>query len=179
MYEVNVGNALKSLIDEILVHVKRDDTEGVLHLLNKMAANPTEIIAAMPKFDCEEVLLYADNYVTTYYIATPPKILYPPHEHGMVAISALYKGTETHIFYEKDGENVRERSRVTVKSPAVVDLEIDTVHAICTLDDVPNEGLHFYIGDLEKKKRNLWDISGFNPRQYDHQDYLKSAKTMP
>lgn len=178
MYEVQVGSALKNLIDDVLVHIKRNDIEAVLLVLNKIANNPADIVEAMPDFDCEEVLLYADENVTAYYIATPPKILYPPHEHGMVAISALYKGTETHIFYEKDGDNVRERSRVTVKSPAVVDLEIDAVHAICTLDKVPNEGLHFYIGDLENKKRTLWDISGFNPRQYDHQDYLRSARQM-
>ena len=94
----------------------------------------------------------------------------------MIAVSALYKGTETHVFYNRDGENVVERNRVTFEAPAVVDLTIETVHAICTYDDEPNQGLHFYLGDLEGQKRTLWDSDGKNPQQYIHEKYLSLSR---
>lgn len=182
MYKVNVGQPLKKIITDVIDLNERDDFEGVLSYLTNITENPGDVIASMPKFDCEEVLLYVDEDVTVYYIATTPNILYPPHEHGMVAISALYKGTETHVFYdrfiENDMECVTERSRVTFEAPAVVDMDANVVHAICTSDNQPNEGLHFYFGDLEGQQRKLWDISGDNPRQYIHEDYLKSSREL-
>ncbi|MDA0708025.1 MAG: hypothetical protein O2963_02995 [Proteobacteria bacterium] len=174
----DLGSVVKQLIIDVKKLSQRSDIAAIKQKLEKAIRDPTAIIEAMPKFDCEEVLLYSDEEITAYYIATPPGILYPPHEHGMIAISALYKGSETHVFYERDGKNVKEKSRVTVNAPAVVDLDIDAVHAICTDDKVPNEGIHFYLGDLENQTRTLWNISGDNPRQYDHDDYLKSSKPM-
>lgn len=176
MYKVKVGEAFKTLIENVTEYQRQDDLSGMIERLEEMTENPSSIIAAMPKFDCDEVLLYVDDNVTVYYIATTPKMIYPPHEHGMIAISALYKGTETHVFYDRDGENVKKRSEVTFEAPAVVDLTIDTVHAICTHDDEPNEGLHFYLGDLEMQKRTLWDCNGENPQQYIHENYLALSR---
>ena len=178
MYKIELGVALKKVIGQVRELHNENELKAIISLLNKMTKEPEAIIEAMPNFDCEEVLLYADNDLTVYYIATPPGILYPPHEHGMVAISALYRGTETHVFYERVGENIKERTRVTATAPAVVDMEIDAVHAICTSDAVPNEGLHFYLGGLETQTRTMWNISGDSPRQYVHDDYLKSARPL-
>jgi len=176
MYKVDVGEAVKKLIDDVIGFQKRDDLPGMISCLKKMTENPDAITSALPKFDCEEVLLYVDDNVTVYYIATTPKMLYPPHEHGMIAISALYKGTETHVFYDRDGDNVKKRSQVTFEAPSVVDLTVESVHAICTHDAKPNEGLHFYLGELEAQKRTLWDENGENPQQYIHENYLAFSK---
>ncbi|MCP5381162.1 MAG: hypothetical protein H6912_02215 [Kordiimonadaceae bacterium] len=178
MYHQKVGESLKQLIDEVCELQVCGNFDGILSLLNNMAANHNEIIMALPDFDSEEVLLYSDNNLAVYYISTPPKMLYPPHEHGMIAISALFKGTETHVFYDRNGDRLVERSRVTFKAPAVVNLDINTVHAICTYDNVPNSGIHFYLGDLENQERSMWDVSGENQRQYVHQDYLNSARPL-
>lgn len=178
MYKEELGEVVIGLINDVRKMQACGDLDGILGRLNKMTENPDAIIDAMPDFDCEEVLLYADDDMTVYYIATPPGILYPPHEHCMVAISALYKGTETHVFYDREDGNIKERTRVTVNAPAVVDLDVDAVHAICTHDPVANQGIHFYLGDLEGKKRTLWDVSGNNPRQYVHQDYLNSSRPL-
>ncbi|MEZ5759426.1 MAG: hypothetical protein R3D86_14495 [Emcibacteraceae bacterium] len=178
MYQQKVGDSLKQLIDDVCKLQGSGDNSGILSRLQKMAENPDDIIMALPDFDCEEVLLYSDDNLAVYYIATPPKILYPPHEHGMIAISALFKGTETHVIYDRHGEKVVERSRVTFEAPAVVDLDINAVHAICTHDTKPNAGIHFYLGDLENQERTMWDVSGDNPRQYVHEDYLKSARPL-
>ncbi len=177
-YKLDIGNSLKEIINDVKRLQNQGDLEAILVFLQNAIKQPENIINALPEFDCEEVLLYVDQGLTVYYIATPPGILYPPHEHGMVAISALYKGTETHVFYDRDGEDIIERTRVTVRSPAIVDMEIDAIHAICTHDDVPNQGIHFYLGDLESKSRYLWDITGDNPRQYIHSDYLKAARPL-
>ncbi len=176
MYKVDVGVPLRQLVSDIIECRKNGDMQGILNLLDQMTQDPGAIMDAMPNFDTDEVLLYVDDDVTVYYVATTPNIQYPPHEHGMIAISALYKGTETHIFYDPDGENVKERSRVTFEAPAVIDMDIDCMHAICTGDDEPNQSLHFYLGDLETQRRRLWNIDGSDPRQYVHQDYLDSAK---
>ena len=178
MYKIDAGEALKSLIDDVVKHRKKNDLQGMIGRLQQMTDNPEEIRASMPEFDVDEVLLYVDENVTVYYVATTPHIQYPPHEHGMIAISALYKGTETHIFYDDEGDNVTERSRVTFEAPTVIDMKIDCKHAICTSDQEPNESLHFYLGDLETQQRRLWNIDGTNPRQYVHQDYMDSAREM-
>ena len=176
MYKADVGQAVKNLIEDVIEYQKKNDLIGMVEHLKDMTNDPTDVISAMPQFDCDEVLLYVDENVTVYYISTTPKVLYPPHEHGMIAISALYKGTETHIFYERDGENVKKRNEITVKAPAVVDLTIDTVHAICTHDEEPNAGIHFYLGELEAQKRTLWDCDGKNPQQYIHENYLAFSR---
>lgn len=176
-YKVNIGDQLKKIINDVKMLHNEGDLEAILMLLQDIIKDPTDIINALPEFDCEEVLLYVDGELTVYYIATPPKILYPPHEHGMIAISALYKGTETHVFYDRDGDSIKERTRVTVSAPAVVDMKNDAVHAICTHDETPNQGLHFYLGNLEGQSRNLWDMNCDNPRQYVHSEYLKAAKS--
>ena len=106
MYYVDVGKGVKELICRVTEHLEQDDIDGMIECLKKMTERPDDIISSMPKFDCDEVLLYGNEKVTVYFIATTPKILYPPHEHGMVAVSALYKGTETHVFYDRNGENV-------------------------------------------------------------------------
>lgn len=178
MYHVDVGESVKELIQQVSQYIEKGDSEGMLECLSIMTEKPDKIISAMPKFDCDEVLLYVDEKVTVYYIATTPKILYPPHEHGMVAVSALYRGKETHVFYDRDGENVVERSRVEFLAPTVLDMTIDTVHAICNSDEVPNESLHFYLGNLEGQKRTLWDCDGRNPQQYIHEDYLSFSKPL-
>lgn len=171
MYEMEVGDALKELIEELKGFVKSNDVSGAVKCLNKMAADPDDIIAAIPKSDIDEILLYVDDVISVYRIATTPKIMYPPHQHGMIAISAIYKGTETHVFYDLDGENIVERSQVRFKSPAVVDMTVDAIHAICNEDEEPNESLHIYFGDLETQKRTLWDLDGKNPQQYVQEDY--------
>ena len=178
MFREKVGGCLQQLIDDVCKLHENNNRIGILSRLKEMAENPDDIIMALPDFDSEEVLLYSDDNLAVYYISTPSKILYPPHEHGMVAISALFKGTETHVFYDRDGERVVERSRVTFEAPEVVDLDINVVHAICTHDEEPNASIHFYLGDLENQTRTMWDVSGDNPRQYVHQNYLKSARPL-
>ncbi len=176
MYLEKIGESLKQLINDVRELRVSGDLADILSCLQKMAANPDDIIKALPEFDDDEVLLYVDDDITVYRIATTTGIKYPPHEHGMIAISAIYKGTETHVFYDRDGENVVERSKVRFCSPAIVDMEPSAVHAICNEDDEPNESLHFYFGDLETQRRTLWDQNGKNPQQYIHEDYLSFSR---
>ena len=179
MYKVEVGEALKTLINDVVKYQSHNALDGMIKCLREMTEFPSSIMTAMPRFDSDEVLLYVDNNITVYYISTTPNIIYPPHEHCMPAISALYKGTETHVFYDRDGENLIKREELTFKAPSVVDLTTDAIHAICTYDDEPNEGLHFYLGELEAQKRTLWDCSGKNPQQYIHEDYYALSKIYP
>ncbi|MDG1996390.1 MAG: hypothetical protein P8J14_07850 [Emcibacteraceae bacterium] len=180
MYKVEVGNYVKTVINDVVALKKSGEAKAIISLLNKMCESPKDVMAALPNFDkdeiTDEVLLYVDADVTVYYIATTPKIVYPPHEHAMVAISAIYKGTETHLFYDREGDNVVERSQVRFQSPAVVDMAVETVHAILNEDAEPNESLHFYFGNLEDQKRTLWDSDGKNPQQYVQSDYDSFAK---
>ncbi len=176
MYEVEVGEAFKGLIEELKQYGETDDTAGAVKCLERFVNDPADVVAAIPKSDVDEILLYVDENITVYRIATTPQILYPPHEHEMVAICAIYKGSETHVFYDPDGENVVKRSQVRFQSPAVVDLETSAIHAICNEGEEPNESLHVYFGDLETQKRTLWDQDGKNPQQYIEEDYLSFSR---
>ncbi|MBT5073884.1 MAG: hypothetical protein HOJ34_11340 [Kordiimonadaceae bacterium] len=175
-YEVEVGDAVKDLIETVRRLYVENSIDAAVDHLKEAVANPAAIISDMPDFDCDEVLLYLDDHVTAYYIATTPQILYPPHEHGMIAVSAIYGGAETHIFYDRDGDDVVERSQVTFDAPNVVDLDVNAVHAISNLGERPNQTIHFYFGDLEMAKRHVWDMDGKNPRQYVHENYLNLSR---
>lgn len=176
MYKVEVGKSVKELIETVRkLYLEKNLADAVEHLKEAVAC-PEAIISDMPDFDCDEVLLYVDEDVTVYYIATTQQILYPPHEHAMIAVSAIYGGAETHIFYDRDGDDVVERSQVTFEAPDVVDLSVDAVHAISNLGDRPNQTIHFYFGNLEMAKRHVWDMDGKNPRQYVHENYLNLSR---
>lgn len=178
MYKVEVGKAVKKLISDVVALKNNNDHNGVMERLKEMCESPNEVMEAMSHFDTDEEIIYVDDEVSVYYLATTPKILYPPHEHGMEAISAIYKGTETHIFYDRDGENVKKRSQVRFQAPAVVDMTVETVHAILNEDKEPNESLHFYFGDLVTQKRTLWDADGKNPQQYIQANYDSFERQM-
>ncbi|MCC3860351.1 hypothetical protein [Pseudemcibacter aquimaris] len=175
MYKVEVGKSVKEAIENVVECYKSGGMEKAVSFLNRIVENPDALKKDMPDFDCDEVLLYVDENVTAYYIATTPGFNYPPHEHGMEAVAAIYGGAETHDFFDRDGDNVKWRSQVSFPAPAVVDLKTDAVHSICNLGDKPNETLHFYFGDLECATRNMWDMDGNNPQQYEHETYLSFA----
>lgn len=175
MYKVEVGPSVKAVIEHVVGQYQAAGMEAVVTYLNDVVKSPQELKKDMPEFDCDEVLLYVDDNVTAYYIATTPGINYPPHEHSMEAVAAVYGGAETHDFFDRDGDNVKWRAQVSFPAPSVIDLKTDAVHSICNLGDKPNETLHFYFGDLESAKRNMWDMEGKNAQQYDHETYLSFA----
>lgn len=178
MYKVEVGDAVKKVIENVVSHYSENGMEQVVEYLNDVVRNPDAIKRDMPDFDCDEVLLYVDDKVTAYYIATTPQINYPPHEHEMEAVAAVYGGAETHDFFDRDGENIRHRCQISFPAPSVIDLTTDCVHSICNLGDKPNETLHFYFGDLENQARTMWDMQGRNPGQYDQDRYMSLATPM-
>ncbi|MDG1708541.1 MAG: hypothetical protein P8H03_07250 [Emcibacteraceae bacterium] len=178
MYKVEVGDAVKNLINDVVTLKKNGDDIGVLNRLEGICKNSGAIADSLSHIETDEELLYIDDEVSVFYLATTPNIIYPPHEHGMEAISAIYKGSETHIFYDREGDNVVERSKVRFKAPAVVDMTVQTVHAIVNEDDEPNENIHFYFGNLESQKRTLWDMDGKNPQQYIQEDYDNFARNI-
>lgn len=178
MYKVEVGKAVKDIIEQVVSHYNKNGMERVVSYLNDVVKNPDVIRRDMPDFDCDEVLLYVDDQVTAYYIATTPQINYPPHEHAMEAVAAVYGGAETHDFFDRDGEDINHRCQVSFPAPSVIDLTTDCVHSICNLGDKPNETLHFYFGDLETQIRTMWDMQGRNPGQYDQERYMSMATPM-
>ena len=50
MYKVEVGEAVKELIEDVKDYQKQDDLDGMIERLKKMTENPSAIIAAMPRF---------------------------------------------------------------------------------------------------------------------------------
>jgi predicted metal-dependent enzyme (double-stranded beta helix superfamily) len=178
MYKVEVGDEVKKVIENVVSHYAEDGMAGVVEYLNDVVNNPDAIRRDMPNFDCDEVLLYVDDNVTAYYIATTPQINYPPHEHAMEAVAAVYGGAETHDFFDRDGVNIKHRCQVSFAAPSVIDMNSDFVHSICNLGDKPNETLHFYFGDLETQTRTMWDMQGQNPGQYDQDRYMSLATPM-
>ena len=68
MYKVEVGEALKTLINDVVKYQSHNDLDGMIKCLREMTEFPSSIMTAMPRFDSDEVLLYVDNNITVYYI---------------------------------------------------------------------------------------------------------------
>src|SRR5687768_11986023 len=53
--------------------------------------------------DDDEMLLACSPQLTVYHIALSPRTHYPPHDHRMPAMIALYQGSETSFSYRRNG----------------------------------------------------------------------------
>jgi hypothetical protein len=83
---------------------------------------PTSSKPHCPAAASDEALLHVSAELTAFHIRLPPGIQYPPHDHGMVALLGLYRGSETNLVYRRAGTSLIETGRIEYQAPTVAAL---------------------------------------------------------
>ena len=99
--------------------------------------------------DSDEMLLASSSELTIYHIALSPRIHYPPHDHRVPAMIALYQGAET---------------------------SFSAIHSVVNLGDARSAAIHVYFGDLIAVERSVWDADLREERRFDNGFYFEQAR---
>ena len=128
--------------------------------------------------DGDEMLLASFPDLTIYHIALSPQIHYPPHDHRVPALIALYHGTETSFSYRRSGDTLLRAQRHDYTAPCVAALPADLIHSVVNLGDAPSAAIHVYFGDLTTVQRSIWDADLREERPFDNRFYFEQARRL-
>lgn len=126
----------------------------------------------------DEMLLAATSEMTVYHITLSPGIHYPPHDHRMSAMIALYQGTETSFAYRRSGRSLVLEQRHDFTAPSIATLPADAIHSVVNLGAAPSAAIHVYFGDLTRIARSIWDADLNEERPFDNDFYFAQARRM-
>ncbi|HEV7477718.1 MAG TPA: autotransporter [Burkholderiales bacterium] len=128
--------------------------------------------------DEDEMLLASSAQLTVYHIALSPRIHYPPHDHRVPAMIALYQGAETSFSYRRKGRALVQSKRHDHAAPCVASLPADAIHSVVNLGDVRSAAIHVYFGDLTAVERSIWDADLREERRFDNRFYFEQARKL-
>jgi predicted metal-dependent enzyme (double-stranded beta helix superfamily) len=128
--------------------------------------------------DGDEMLLASSPELTIYHIALSPRIHYPPHDHRVPAMIALYQGVETSFSYRRNGKALVRAERHDYAAPCVAGLPADAIHSVVNLGDVRSAAIHVYFGDLATVERSIWDADLREERPFDNSFYFEQARRL-
>jgi predicted metal-dependent enzyme (double-stranded beta helix superfamily) len=124
----------------------------------------------------EELLIHASPTLTVYHIALAPGVNYPPHDHRMPAMIALYEGVETNCIYRRRGAGLELVQRHDYRAPCVETLPADTIHSVLNPGRAQSAAIHVYLGDLTATRRSVWDATLRQERPFDNTYYFQQAQ---
>jgi predicted metal-dependent enzyme (double-stranded beta helix superfamily) len=125
--------------------------------------------------DGDELLLAAAPEMTVYHITLSPRIHYPPHDHRMPAMIALYQGTETSFSYRRIGRSLERVQRHDYAAPCIATLPADAIHSVVNMGAARSAAIHVYFGDLTAAERSIWDRDLREERPFDNGFYFDQA----
>lgn len=125
--------------------------------------------------DDDEVLLASSPELTVYHITLSPRIHYPPHDHRVPAMIALYHGAETSFSYRRVGCALERVRRHDYAAPSIAELPDDVIHSVVNMGTARSAAIHVYFGDLKKVTRSIWDRDLQAERPFDNEFYFAQA----
>ena len=123
----------------------------------------------------DEVLLASSPEMTVYHITLSPRIHYPPHDHRMPAMIALYQGTETSFSYRRIGRALERIQRHDYAAPSIAELPDDAIHSVVNMGTARSAAIHVYFGNLITAQRSIWDRALREERPFDNGFYFEQA----
>lgn len=126
----------------------------------------------------DEVLLHASPTLTIYHITLSPGLQYPPHNHLTTALVGIYVGSETNFLYPVVGRRLGPPQRQDLLAPAVLHMRPHAVHSVANTGHARSGGLHVYLGDLTRIRRQMWALEGGDARPFDNGRYLAGARKL-
>ena len=128
--------------------------------------------------DNDEMLLASSPTLTVYHIALSPRVHYPPHDHRVPAMIALYHGAETSFSYRRNGRALVRGMRHDYDAPCVAALPADLIHSVVNPGDARSAVIHVYFGDLTAVERSIWDADLREERRFDNRFYFEQARKL-
>jgi predicted metal-dependent enzyme (double-stranded beta helix superfamily) len=128
--------------------------------------------------DGDELLLASTPEMTVYHITLTPRIHYPPHDHRMPAMIALYQGSETSFSYRRNGPALVPLQRHDYGAPSIAELPADAIHSVVNMGAARSAAIHVYFGDLIKAERSIWDRELRQERPFDNDFYFEQARRL-
>ena len=125
--------------------------------------------------DGDELQLAAAPEMTVYHITLSPRIHYPPHDHRMPAMIALYQGTETSFSYRRIGRSLEHVQRHDYAAPCIATLPADAIHSVVNMGAARSAAIHVYFGDLTAAERSIWDRDLRQERPFENGFYFDQA----
>ena len=137
------GNAIHSLMTDTL-----KDPKAVAANFNNTISRATPM---------SDLTIFRSDDLMVLRVALDPRWKSIPHDHGIWGFVGIYQGEEANTFYRLHGESLEEIGRTSVKEGNVLAMDPDTIHSIANPLASTTIGIHVYLGDLHKQKRNLWN----------------------
>jgi predicted metal-dependent enzyme (double-stranded beta helix superfamily) len=158
------------------------DSASPEHAIRGLLTATVRALSARPgrwiEHDEDELLLAASPQLTVYHIALSPRIHYPPHDHRVPAMIALYRGSETSFSYRRDGSALVRTGRHDYAAPSVATLPDDAIHSVVNMGDERSAAIHVYFGDLAAVRRSIWDADLREERRFDNRFYFEEARQL-
>lgn len=146
-------------------------------ILETELADHTTFKNMLPDTDADETLIHACPHMTMVLLRLTQNVHYPPHNHHMPVIMALYKGSERNFFYQQTNHSLKQAGSRVFKSPGVHSIYADTIHSVVNdTDDAYSAALHVYCGDLINQPREIWNPETFECLPYSDETYFRLAR---
>lgn len=165
---------LDGLIENCLVASTQSDApERVAAVLRDAIGRPE--VRELSR-DEEEVCLHRSGSLTLMSIRQTPNVLFPPHDHGMVAVIATYEGREIAKYFRLRSHGVAEVGETAIEAGDVRIFPAHAIHAVANVGDRHSRAIHAYLGDLVAQPRSIWDPISGEREPYSDEAYFRLAR---
>ena len=150
---------LETLLKRLKIAAVESDAVKAVHaILEDTVADPALVIAGMPDFEDNDVILFEDDTVSIWHSRFLPGITVPAHDHQMSATIGIYRGSERNDLFENDPlGGIRKSSEVVLVAGDVFSIGPSAIHTVSCISDEPCCGIHVYLGNLTAVDRSLFD----------------------
>jgi predicted metal-dependent enzyme (double-stranded beta helix superfamily) len=154
MTNVIIDNLVASALDAA---GREDPEQAVGEWLQDLADNRESMLNELPSSQQDETILYSSEALTLVRVEVAPGIIFPPHNHKMLAILAILQGPERNTFYKVRDSGLTVVGEEDAPSGSVVRMTSDVIHSVSNHGSARTIGIHAYLGDLFAADRSLWD----------------------
>jgi predicted metal-dependent enzyme (double-stranded beta helix superfamily) len=140
---------------------EREAQDKVQTLICEAMAEPEALSDSLADYSrfakLEDLIFHRTDTLTLLAARLPPGFVAGPHNHNLWSVVGVYGGQEDNIFYERDGDKLREVGHASVVAPGVLGNAKEVIHGISNPLDTGLLALHAYGGDLLTTPRSTWD----------------------
>lgn len=148
-------------LDDFVESVKARAADGatagdIIAIMKEVFEDPQALASGLPAFKEDDTVIFEDETVSIWHVRFPPNERVPPHDHQIPVVIGVYSGTENNMLY-REGVNGLEYVKTRNISPGeVFSIGPAGIHAVEPANGEDCRGIHIYLGELTKVKRNLF-----------------------
>ena len=161
-----------SAVKELLAEALRDP-ESVKEALATIGGGKNVGEGAMG-----DLVIYRSSDLTILKAAVPAKFKSPPHNHLMWAVIGVYDGQENNYFYRRSSGGLEAAGGKQLRSPDVLALGEEAVHAIENPLERTSFAIHVYGGDLPSAPRRMWNPLTRQEEPFEYQTMMGYARQL-